>query len=102
MKPSDGPDRQVLADAIKDSLVEYRAVPKKKRCENCFALFERKKHAPSTKRFCSDRCRKEFHHHGSAFGPLRVRLEKMIAQGVKELKVRLDGIEARVKRLESR
>lgn len=69
------------------------------RCKNC------DKRIPKTKvnrKFCDDACRKEFHHHGSAFGPLRIKLEKMIAVAVKDLKVQLAAINARVKRLEAR
>jgi len=52
--------------------------------------------------FCSDACRKEFHHHGSAFGPLRIKLEKMIDARFRELVQKIAGLEQRVSRLEAR
>lgn len=48
----------------------------RKRCDNCGAWF------PLTRpkrRFCKDECKDEFHYHGSAFGPLKIRLEKLVA-----------------------
>jgi hypothetical protein len=53
----------------------------KQRCKNCPKFF------PKTRRnraFCSAQCKKEFHEHGSAFGPLKDRLTKLIEQHSKE------------------
>lgn len=69
------------------------------RCDNCFAPTPKR---TGNKRFCSDQCRKEFHRHGSAFGPLRVKLEKIIAQATRELRAELEAAKLRIARLEAR
>lgn len=63
---------------------------RRRRCDNCFGIFQ-----PTKKwaRFCKDQCRKEFHQHGSAFGPLKTRLEKLTVATVKEC---VKSIEARL------
>lgn len=47
----------------------------RKKCDNCDKPF------PITRpgrRFCTTACRTEFHTHGSAFGPLRDKIQKLI------------------------
>lgn len=48
-----------------------------KRCQNCPKIFRPKQ---PTQRFCSAHCRMEFHRFGAAYGPLRDKLEKLVAQ----------------------
>ena len=54
--------------------------------------------------FCRDNCRKEYHKHGGALGPLRRALEKTLQQRIKELSPadvkRLDSLDARLRKLE--
>lgn len=79
------------------------AKPKRRRCQNCNRLFLPKLNwVKRVVRFCCDACRKEFHHHGSAFGPLKITVEKMITARFRELREQFAEIERRVKRLESR
>jgi len=47
----------------------------KKRCLNCDKKFE--KNRPNRK-FCQQSCKDEYNRHGSAFGPLKTRLERII------------------------
>lgn len=72
---------------------------KRRRCENCNALYQPTR---EDQRFCrkdGDNCRKEFHRYGSSYGPLKTGLHKAIDKKVidleKTLKVRcallLDG-----------
>ena len=53
--------------------------PKRRRCDNCFKLYERTK---DWQRFCSKSCRFEFNRHGAAFGPLKTRLEKLVLKTI--------------------
>jgi hypothetical protein len=51
----------------------------KRRCDNCCTFY------PLTKpwrKFCKPLCKKEFHQHGSAFGPLKERIAKLIRKEV--------------------
>lgn len=57
---------------------EARKFPRR-RCDNCGKLYPQTK---PHKRFCKGQCKKEFHQHGSAFGPLKQRIEKMITKEV--------------------
>lgn len=83
--------------------VESTRRRKRKRCRNCDKPFQTKLNWKTRKvLFCSDACRKEFHHHGSAFGPLRIKLEKMIDSRFRELVKKISGLEQRVSRLEAR
>lgn len=51
----------------------------RRRCDNCGEFYpQTRKH----KRFCKEQCKKEFHQHGAAFGPLKQRLEKLIRKEV--------------------
>lgn len=59
---------------------------KRKRCRNCDALFPMTK---PNREFCSDECRKQFHHFGCAFGPLEEKIRKMVRGFVMEEMARL-------------
>jgi hypothetical protein len=52
----------------------------RRRCDNCGKLFPRTR---TDKKFCDDNCRKEFHRHGAAYGPIKQALEKLIEKTVK-------------------
>lgn len=54
---------------------------RRKRCLNDNKLFTPKPNVPDQK-FCCDPCRKEFHRHGSAFGPMKAGLYKAIDKKV--------------------
>jgi len=62
---------------------------RRRRCVNCNRLYKpRKEH----QRFCTDavkddpnHCRREFNRHGSAFGPLKIKLEKLVMKTVREI-----------------
>jgi predicted amidophosphoribosyltransferase len=51
------------------------------RCENCSKPFEKTK---PNRRFCCEKCQKEYHRHGAAYGPLKDKLEKLIEKRVAE------------------
>ena len=94
-----------LSPARQRELRAKTAEPKKlprKRCLNCAKLFEMTRQG---KRFCSDACRKEFHHYGAAYGPLRDKLEALIEKRVKEqvgfLVVRLGLVEQELRKCAS-
>lgn len=53
------------------------------RCENCGGPLRRTV-TTKLKRFCQDKCRKEFHHYGAAYGPLRDKLFKEIERRINE------------------
>ena len=61
---------------------------RRRRCVNCNRLYRpRKEH----QRFCTDRvpgqpnyCRREFHHNSSAYGPLKIKLEKLVHQIIRD------------------
>jgi hypothetical protein len=53
------------------------AKPRRKRCLNDNKFFVPKPNVPDQK-FCCDPCRKEFHRHGSAFGPMKLGLYSAI------------------------
>lgn len=90
-------------DTPEQPSIESTPPRKRKRCQNCFKLFSTKLNWKTRKvLFCSDACRKEFHHHGSAFGPLRIKLEKMIDARFRELVQKIAALEQRVGRLEAR
>ena len=69
--------------AQKPRLVQIHTAPiavtlpryKRKRCRNCDAKFPLTK---PNRLFCSTACKNEYGRHGSAFGPLRVKLEKLV------------------------
>lgn len=50
-------------------------------CHNCNKLTP--KNRPN-KKFCSEKCKTEYHGYGAAFGPLKAKLEKLIEQTAKE------------------
>jgi len=79
--------------------IKPKQKPHRRHCHNCNRLYW-----PETpwQRFDTEQCRKEFHHHGGAFGPLKIRLEKIIRVSIKELKVKIADLERRIVRLESR
>ena len=56
---------------------------RRRRCDNCNALFQPTSSYP-VQRFCQKACRFEFHKHGSAFGPLKIKLEKLTLKTVRE------------------
>lgn len=63
---------------------------RRRRCDNCDNRFHP---ARKDQRFCCGNCRKEFFRNGgNAFGPLKVRLEKLVHQITRELELRLDAI----------
>src|SRR5271154_2023750 len=47
----------------------------KKRCLNCDKKFEKTK---PNRKFCKQDCKDEYNRHGSAFGPLKTRLERIV------------------------
>lgn len=51
----------------------------RRRCDNCGEFYPLTK---PNRRFCKTECKKEFHQHGAAFGPLKARIEKMIRKEV--------------------
>lgn len=53
----------------------------RKRCDNDGKLFYVTK---PTRRFCSNKCRMEYHRHGNSFGPLKDKLYKLIEKRVRE------------------
>jgi hypothetical protein len=91
---------QVTADTSKK--------PRRRRCDNCNALMKPGKKA--WKRFCGPEdsgqglCRAEFHRNGGAFGPLKIKLEKLVAkmarERLKETTDQVDALEKRVAQLE--
>ena len=72
LSPTVRRERRAKAKRLEDPKIKRR-----KRCANCGELFEPTK---PHKRFCKEACRKEFHHHGSAFGPLRDKLVKLVRE----------------------
>lgn len=53
----------------------------KARCKNCPKFFPKTR---PNREFCSQDCKDEYNRHGSAFGPLRERLTKLIEKTSKE------------------
>lgn len=83
---------------------EWANLPKRK-CDNCGTLYKPKRPLWQGERgFCKDNCRKEYHKHGGAFGPLKRALDKEIKKRIKELSPadgpRIDRIERRLDKLE--
>lgn len=77
--------------------LEPKRVYPKKRCKNCDKRFEQ---VVKSKVFCCDDCRWEFHANGgNAFGPLKIRLEKLVNKQVGELAARVRELEHNVKAL---
>ena len=77
----------------------------KRKCDNCGSTYQPKQPIREGERgFCKPNCRKEYHKHGGAFGPLRRALDKELRKRMKELSpadvVRIEGIEKRLKALE--
>jgi hypothetical protein len=54
---------------------------KRRRCDNCGDWFPLTK---ANRKFCKDQCKDEFHNHGSAFGPLKVTLTKLVEKLTRE------------------
>lgn len=86
-----------------------KAPLKRKRCKNCPKLFWKTR---PNKLFCSEQCSREFREHGSAFGPLKEKLEKLVRSWMKSYQLdidqniiramqRLDHIELRLNALEA-
>lgn len=70
---------------------------KRKRCINCDSLFPLTK---ENRKFCCDNCRKEFHANGgNAFGPLKIRLEKLVNKQVGKLAAHIRALEGDVAEL---
>jgi hypothetical protein len=69
-----GIDPDNIARSLKKRLV------KRRRCRNCFKWLVIGKQ--QNKVFCSPQCKKEFHYYGAAYGPLKLKLEKLIDQKV--------------------
>lgn len=71
------------------------------RCRNC----GKRSPVPETvkiKLFCSPGCKAEYHRHGSAFGPLKTRLENLVRKYFKEIaQDRVAALEKRVAELEA-
>jgi hypothetical protein len=78
---------------------------RRKRCLNDNKLFIPARNVPDQK-FCSDACRKEFHHHGSAFGPMKLglyaRIDKKYAALEKTMKTELRVIGELLRHLQLR
>ena len=83
--------RRALAARLKDPKPKRRG-----RCLNCFKLYVDE--SPNQrKKFCSKQCKEEFRSHGSAFGPLKAKLEKLVHQmATKWIEDRLRPIERRL------
>lgn len=53
------------------------------------------------RKFCSDKCRLEYHRYGAAYGPLRDKLTKLIDETIADCYgENLGALEARMDRLE--
>ena len=52
--------------------------PEKGKCENCGVEFTKAPHR-SDQRFCSDKCRKEWHRHGTAFPQVLAKVRTAVA-----------------------
>lgn len=67
---------------------------RKRRCRNCDQWYwprvflkgtsKKNKGGGSPQRFCTPACRKEYNRNGSAFGPLRDKIRRLIASEVKK------------------
>ena len=68
---------------------------RRKPCEACGAKF---KPVRPNQRFCQNKCRNDFHHHGGAYVALKPFMEKRVDAQVKalarELKARIEKLEA--------
>lgn len=76
---------------------EWASLPRK-RCETCGDLY--KPFRPE-QRFCSDKCRADFHHHGGAYAKLKPLLLKELTRRAADIEARLSKevdsrVEARV------
>lgn len=49
----------------------------RRRCDNCPHFFRPKQ---AKQRFCSNKCRMEFHRYGAAYGPLKDKLENLVEE----------------------
>src|ERR1700679_994109 len=86
------PEKQRARRARIKRLQDSKVI-RRKRCANDGELFTPTRPYPVQK-FCCDNCRKEFHKNGgNAFGPLKVRLEKLIQQNTAALVKRLSRAE---------
>jgi len=70
-----------------------KPAPRRIRCQNCFTLTPKNTKGNQQKRFCSNTCRYEFNRHGSAFGPLKSKIEAMIRIETRPLKKRIVALE---------
>lgn len=84
------PSRQAELRAKRRDVKEFP----RKRCVNCPKFFLQR---AVNKRFCSDQCRKEFFRYGSAFAPLKEKLEAMVTKWMKDYAAK---VELRLKALE--
>lgn len=74
---------------------EWASLPRK-RCETCGDLY--KPYRPD-QRFCSVKCRTDFHHHGGAYAKLKPLLLKELRQRTAEIEAKLSrDVDARVER----
>lgn len=75
--------------------------PGRKHCDNCFRLFLKNPRRPD-KRFCSDRCRMDFHHHGGAIGKLQPVLERRIDRTMLSIRAELAALKAQLNQVQER
>lgn len=78
----------------------------KRNCDNCGTRYQPKRPLMTGERgFCKANCRKEYHKHGGAFGPLRRALDKELKKRIKELSpadaTRIEAIESRLEQIEN-
>jgi hypothetical protein len=85
--------------------------PRRKRCRNCNGLMTIGQGGRSDRKvFCGEKdpgkgkCKDEFHQHGSAFGPLKTRLEKLVTkltnEKFAELQKEIEKLNQRIRELE--
>jgi ribosomal protein L37AE/L43A len=88
------PRRQAELRAEKKKLEEPKKLGPRKRCDNCDKRFHKNR---KDQRFCCGNCRKEFFANGgNAFGPLKVRLEKLVKQLIGPLETRINQLDGRI------
>jgi hypothetical protein len=61
---------------------------KRRRCRNCGSFTPLNR---PNKIFCSEECGREFRRHGSAFGPLKFQLEKLVRAWMKSYQQDMDA-----------
>jgi ribosomal protein L37AE/L43A len=90
--------RQMELRADKKEAAGPKKLGPRKRCDNCDKRFHKNR---KDQRFCCANCRKEFFANGgNAFGPLKVRLEKLVKQLVRPLEVRLTSFDKRLREID--